>query len=174
MDNVRALEGMTLAERTGVAKLRVQRMPGAQPGGASPLPGTPNTAQGEGPWALWLGPAEWLVYSLAGGVEELQRLVEPEVRAGSLVLADVSQGLALIELSGPETLEVLATQCGLDLEGAAVPPGGCAQSHFHQVPILLHRPGSSEPWRVFVDRSLRQYLVDSLCSQHEVRHLRSR
>lgn len=174
MDSPRPLDGMKLTERAGVPKLRVQRMPGASPALAAALPATPNTAQGDGPWALWLGPAEWLIYALEGGIEPLQRMVEPEVRAGAAVVAEVSEGLALIELSGAETLEVLATGCGLDLAGGAVPPGGCAQSHFHQVPLLLHRPAGSESWRLFVDRGLSRHLRDSLCSCHEVRHLRSR
>ncbi|MGH8263175.1 MAG: sarcosine oxidase subunit gamma [Steroidobacteraceae bacterium] len=174
MDRVRNLDGMTLAERAGGPKLRVQRMPGAQLSSAATLPVTPNTAQGSSSWALWLGPAEWLIYALEGGIEPLQRTVEHDVRAGSLVVADVSQGLALIELSGAETLAVLATGCGLDLAGGGVPPGGCAQSHFHQVPLILHRPGADAPWRLLVDRAFGRYLVDSLCSQHEIRHFRSR
>jgi len=174
MDKLRQLDGMTLSERPDGPKLRVQRMPGARLPGAATLPVTPNTAHGNGPWALWLGPAEWLIYALEGGMEPLQRTVEPDVLAGSLVVAEVSQGLALIELSGAESLAVLATGCGLDLAGGVVPPGGCAQSHFHQVPLILHRPGGSEAWRLFVDRALGRYLFDSLCSQHEIRHLRSR
>jgi len=174
MDKLRHLDGMTLSERASAPKLRVQRMPGARVSAAATLPVTPNTVQGDSPWALWLGPAEWLIYALDGGVEPLQRTVEHDVRAGSLVVAEVSQGLALIELSGAETLAVLATGCGLDLAGGAVPPGGCAQSHFHQVPFLLHRPGAGEPWRLFVDRAFGRYLFDSLCSQHEIRHFRSR
>jgi sarcosine oxidase subunit gamma len=174
MDKLRQLDGLTLSERASAPKLRVQRMPGARVSAAAILPVTPNTAQGDGPWTLWLGPAEWLIYTLEGGIEPLQRTVEQDVRAGSLVVAEVSQGLALIELSGAETLAVLATGCGLDLAGGGVPPGSCAQSHFHQVPFILHRPLGSDPWRLFVDRAFGRYLFDSLCSQHEIRHFRSR
>ena len=174
MDKLRNLDGMTLSEHPSAPKLRVQRMPGARVSAAATLPVTPNTAQGDSPWALWLGPAEWLLYALEGGIEPLQHTVEDDVRAGSMVVAEVSQGFALIELSGAETLAVLATDCGLDLAGGAVPPGGCAQSHFHQVPFILHRPRGSEAWRLFIDRSVSRFLIDSLCSRHEVRHLRSR
>ena len=170
----RSLDGLTLSERTGVPKLRVQRMPGAQLPAAATLPATPNTAHGDDPWALWLGPGEWLLYSLQGGIEPLQNFVEADAQTQSVVTAEITQGLTLIELSGTETLAVLATGCGLDLSGGAVPAGACAQSQFHQVPFLLHRPGGSDAWRLFVDRALGRHLFDSLCWHHEIRHLRSR
>lgn len=167
------LSGVTLEARPLAPKLRIQRMPGAGPQEGGILPREPNSARGEGPWVLWLSPTEWLSYALEGSVTSLHALVDPWVRSGSHVVADVTNGLTLIELSGPRAVDLLATDCGLDLEGGAVPPGRCAQSHFHQVPITLHHPGAGDPWRMFVDRALSRFLCDSLCSRHEVWNLRS-
>lgn len=167
------LSGVTLEVRPLAPKLRIQRMPGTVPPEGGALPRDPNSTHGEGPWVLWLGPAEWLSYTLDGSVTSLRARVDPWVRSGSHVATDVTSGLALIELSGPRAVDLLATDCGLDLEGGAVPPARCAQSHFQQVPITLHRPGAGDPWRLFVDRALSQFLCDSLCSRHEVRNLRS-
>jgi len=165
--------GVTLVERPAIPKLRVQRMPGVADR-AEGLPAEPNTVRGADPWALWLAPAEWLVYAFADTRASLIEMVDPWVRTGSHVCADVSSGLSLLELSGPNAIELLAAGCGLDLEGDAVPQSRCAQTLFHQVPLILHRPGGAELWRLIVDRSVSAFLCDSLCSAHEVRSLRSR
>jgi sarcosine oxidase subunit gamma len=164
---------VTVEVRPLAPKLRIQRMPGTAPSEGGALPRDPNSTRGEGPWVLWLSPNEWLAYAVEGPVASLHALVEPGVRSGSHVIADVTSGLTLIELSGPRAVDLVATDCGLDLEGGAVPPARCAQSHFQQVPITLHRPSAGDPWRLFVDRALSQFLCDSLCSRHEVRNLRS-
>lgn len=168
------LAGMLLEVRPLAPKLRVQRMPGSAAPEGTELPTQPNSTLGTGPWTLWLGPTEWLCYALEGTQATLRALVDPWVRDGSHVVADLMHGLTLIELSGPQVVDVLSSGCGLDFEGGAVSEGQCAQSHFHQVPIVLHRPAAGDLWRVFVDRSLSGFFRDSLCSRHEVRHLRSR
>jgi sarcosine oxidase subunit gamma len=161
-------------------KLRVQAMPGAAASAALSelLPAKPNTVRGSGPWTLWLGPQEWLMYSVGGAVDALAdalaTIVPPLMQGGSHVCADVSSGLTLLEISGSHAIEMLATGCGLDLAGGAVRPGHCAQSHFGHISITIHRPDESNTLRLFVDRSLARYLRDSLCLAHEVRHLRSR
>jgi sarcosine oxidase subunit gamma len=123
---------------------------------------------------MWLAPAEWLIYALDGSRASLMEMADPWVRSGSYVCADVSSGLSLLELSGPGAVELLAAGCGLDLEGNAVPQNHCAQTLFHQVALILHRPGGVDEWRLIVDRSLSLFLFDSLSSAHEVRSLRSR
>jgi sarcosine oxidase, subunit gamma len=162
------------------AKLRVQAMPGGETTAALSelLPAEPNTVRGTGPWTLWLGPKEWLIYSVGGAVEALTdaliTIVQPLMQAGSHVSADVSSGLTLLEISGSQAIDILATGCGLDLAGGAVPAGHCAQSHFGHVSITIHRPDGSDTLRLFADRSVARYLRDSLCLAHEVRHLRPR
>lgn len=153
----------------GVPKIRVQRMPGA----ASPpaiFPAEANSATGTDPWTLWLGPSEWLIYG-GTNVEALRQSIATLVVSGSHLATDVSEGLDVLELAGPESMAILATGCGLDLAGGAVPVGGCAQSHVHAVPVIVHRAPGKETWRLFVDRSLSRFLRDWLCSRHAVRHL---
>lgn len=172
-DSVTVKDGI-LRQRQSPATLRIQRMPGTGGELQNVLPTAPNTANGAGPWALWLGPSDWLIYALDGTAGDLLRLVDDGVRAGNIVVTEVSDSYTMLELSGALAVELLESGCGLDLSGDAVPPGGCAQSHFQGVPILLHRPAPGDAWRVLVDRSLSHHLGDSLCSRHEIRHLRSR
>ncbi|HZF15291.1 MAG TPA: sarcosine oxidase subunit gamma family protein [Steroidobacteraceae bacterium] len=163
-----------LAVRMNLPKLRVQRLPGTPGALPAVLPVTPNSVTGHGPWVLWLGPSDWLIYALDGESSDLARLVDAGVRGGDVVVTDVGNSLVMLELAGPSAVKLLESGCGLDLSGGAVAAGACAQSLFQEIPILLHRPAPGDAWRVFVDRSLSRHLGDSLCSRHEIRHLRSR
>jgi heterotetrameric sarcosine oxidase gamma subunit len=52
--------------------------------------------------------------------------------------------------------------CTLDLEGQAVPPGACAQTPFAQTTVMIHRPSTSEAWRLFVERYVANHVWDWL------------
>lgn len=172
--SVRRFDGCELVELPNVAKLRLQAHRGeldalADRAGAA-LPFVPNTAAGAGPWLLWRAPGDWLVYALTDPTDPaetaLRSLVDGRLAGLGLLSIDVSAGLALFELRGPRALEVLLRDCTLDLEGDAVPPGGCAQTPIAQLLVLIHRPeGSDERWRLFVDRTAARHfwrwLVDS-------------
>lgn len=166
MADAAAVAATTLRELPLAPKLLVQCRPNIAPDSA--LPSDPNTVSGPGPWSLWLGPREWLIYADSGAVDLLTRT--PELPA-AYVVTDVSSGLTALELAGPGAAEVLTAGCGLDIGGPQLSANSCAQTHYHHVPIILHRPAAGERWRLFVDRSLTRYLRDSLGSQHEIRHL---
>lgn len=161
-----AIAVTTLRELALAPKLLVQCMPKAA--ACIALPVHPNTVRGSGPWSLWLGPAEWLVYADSGAADSLGRTLE---LPASHLATDVSSGLTALELAGPGAAEVLTAGCGLDIAGTALPANSCAQTHYHHVSIILHHPEGDDRWRLFVDRSLARYLRDSLSSQHEIRHL---
>lgn len=166
MANAVATATTTLRELPLAPKLLVQRMPKAIASNA--LPSQPNTARGQGPWLLWLGPREWLAYADNAAADSLGRALElPALH----LVTDVSNGLTAFELAGPGATEVLTAGCGLDIAGSALPATSCAQTHYHHVSIVLHRPDTGDRWRLFVDRSLARYLRDSLGAQYEIWHL---
>ena len=167
---------VTLAARRLAPKLRLQSVPGATRYLASSrsLPIEPNSVCGAGPWTLWLGPAEWLIYALEGSASSLAPNDGSWDQSGHCVSVEITSALTLLELSGPGAVELLAGDCGLDLEGGAIAPEHCAQTAFHHVPLMLHRPGAGDLWRLFVDRSLSRFFCDSLSSLNEIRTLRSR
>lgn len=156
MHNRGPTPGFTLAELAPVAKLRVQAMPGTRATAlaSAQLPQTPNTVHGAHPWTLWLGPREWLVYGMAASVAELESRFAADIAAGTLVCADTSSGLTLLELEGPRSVEMLSAGSGLDFEGGALAAGACAQTQLFQIPLIIHRPDARLLWRLFVDRSL--------------------
>ena len=79
---------------------------------------------------------------------------------------DVSSTGALFEIGGPRAIDVLMRDCTLDLEGGAVPPGGCAQTTLAQLTVMVHRPAAEPAWRLWVDRTaarhLWEWLLDSV------------
>ena len=111
------------------------------------LPETPNTAAGG---ALWLGPDEWLVVSDADPAGPLEEALEGQHCA----VVDVSEARAVLELSGPGAMEVLASGCRLDLE--ALRPGACAQTALARAHVLLERREGGV-WRLYVGRSFAAY-----------------
>jgi heterotetrameric sarcosine oxidase gamma subunit len=126
------------------------------------FPRNPNTAIGADPWTLWLGPREWLIYSVEQTLDNIEEILADDVAAGALLCTDTSSGLALLELAGPGACEALSAGCGLDFEGDAVGAGACAQTQFFHVPLIIHRPDAAPLWRLLVDRSLARWTRDAL------------
>ena len=159
--------GFTLAELAPLAKLRVQAMPGARATAlaSGQLPQTPNTVHGANPWTLWLGPHEWLVYATAASVGELEKPFAADIAAGTLVCADTSSGLTLLELEGPRSVEMLSAGSGLDFQGGALAADACAQTQLFQIPLIIHRPDVRLLWRLFVERSLARWARAALNDQ---------
>ncbi len=123
------------------------------------LPEVPNTVAG---CALWLGPDEWLVVSDMDRSEALEAALEGEHRA----IVDVSDARAVLELSGADAPDVLASGCRLDLR--ALESGCCAQTALARVPLLLE-PREGGVWRLYVGRSFaaytRAWLEDAMALQ---------
>lgn len=158
--------GFQLREIEAVTKLRVQVL---RPRGMltaavypSQLPEQPNTAVGVDPIALWKAPDDWLVYSQSLSSEALSDWAERIRSEAPLVITDVSSASVLLELSGPRALDVLMRDCTLDLEGDAIAPGACAQTLFAQTTVMIHRPVSTETWRLFVERSVAMHVWEWL------------
>ncbi len=129
-----------------------------------PLPLEANTAQEAGPRAaLWLGPDKWLVLgpadSAAGIAADLDRALDGLHRS----IVDVSANRVVLELSGPERLDLLSTGCPIDLHPRAWGPGRCAQTLFGRAPVILHE--RSDATAVLVRPSFADYVIDRLLAQ---------
>jgi len=126
----------------------------------APLPGfpvEPNTAAVVGGrTVLWLGPDEWLVL---GGLESDY--------AEAAAAVDVSANRVVLELSGAEASDVLATGCSVEVD-----PGCCAQTLLGRAQVILFRP-EAERWWILVRPSfapyMRAWLDDALTSRRSSR-----
>jgi sarcosine oxidase subunit gamma len=124
------------------------------------LPLEPNTAAGEDPEVLWLGPDEWLFVLPAengyGNGGTLMRELDRALEGVHHSAVDVSANRASFDLSGTDRLMVLSKGCGLDLHPRVWSPGRCAQTLLARVPVILHERGSST--RVLVRPSFVSYM----------------
>jgi sarcosine oxidase subunit gamma len=108
------------------------------------LPVHPNTWRTDttGRDVLWLGPDEWLV--VGGRTDDLVVTLAGVHHS----LVDVTANRAVLELSSPDRLELLAAGCGLDLHPRSWRAGMCAQTLLAKVPVILQERERST--RVFV------------------------
>jgi sarcosine oxidase, subunit gamma len=131
----------------------------------SGLPSVPNGATTRDPWVLWRAPDEWFAYTEQAAARDMDDFVATWRTDPYLLLTDVSSSFATLELKGARAIDVLMRDCTLDLDGSAVPPGGCARTVLAHTHVMLHRPDSTS-WRIFADRSVSrhvwEWLIDSI------------
>jgi sarcosine oxidase subunit gamma len=149
-----------MAEWRELARLTQVSMRADPAGGAARrlgLPPEPNTARAAGGRrTLWLGPDEWLV---VGAPEERPGL-ESELREalgdelGAVV--DVSAQRTAIELSGPDSRDVLMQGCSIDLHPRIFHEGRCAQTMLAQAQVIL-LPVSPQAYWILARSSFTEY-----------------
>jgi sarcosine oxidase subunit gamma len=125
------------------------------------LPTEPNTwLHLHGREALWLGPDEWLVVSETDAADEVVRDLDPHPAGRRAMVVDVSAARAVVDLAGPDRLDLLAAGCGLDLHPRAWRGGMCAQTLLANTAVLLQQ--RDDATRVFVRPSFAGHLVSWL------------
>jgi sarcosine oxidase subunit gamma len=117
------------------------------------LPHEPNHMTGETTRALWIAPDRWLIVA--------DMPLSLSTIDGAFV-SDITDGLAVFDLSGPAARQLLAMGCSLDVEGDALAPGRCARTLFAGVDVILYSLGSHDRFRIHVERSMASYLCDWL------------
>lgn len=95
-------------------------------------------------------------------VARLRNVLAPQLAAQSLVLVDLTDGLVVLELSGTAARQVLATSCGLDLDGRAFAAGHCARTRLAQIPVVIDCVQDSGVFELYAPRSYGSYLEDWL------------
>jgi sarcosine oxidase subunit gamma len=120
------IPGVTLTERRPTL-----HQVAARRGAAFGMPAPGRSAPMWGGAALGLAPGTAM---LVGGAR-------PELPTAAAAVVDLSDGFAVLRLSGPASAEVLARICRLDLHEGAFPPGACARTPVAQMPAILHRVG---------------------------------
>ncbi len=156
---------VVLCERRLVGKLNLRGRPtesflaaAGQALGFEP-PVAPNTTAGTaGRIALWLGPDEWLIVTPPGGEDETAEALRAALEGRHAAVTDVSDGRAVIGLSGACAREVLTKGCPLDLHARAFGPGRCAQSSLAKALVILHQTGDEPAYDIYVERSFADYL----------------
>lgn len=114
------------------------------------LPRKALTASGgDGRFAFWLGPDEWLVID-EFGEELLERLRHIDATFSAV---DISHRNVAIMVDGPGASATLNIACPMDLRTTAFPVGKVARTVFGKAEIILHRKDENtfrvECWRSF-------------------------
>ncbi len=79
-----------------------------------------NTVKQEGDLRIfWLGPDEWLVVTPAGQQTEIKSALTNALDGVFSSVVDNSSGLTMIEITGAQAADLLATDCPLDLHPRA-------------------------------------------------------
>ena len=160
--------GVVLCERRFRSKVNVRGRPtkrfldAAAKALGFALPKTRNTtAEASDLAALWLGPDEWLVV----GPPDREGAIADDLRAAlarqHCAVTDVTEGRAVIGLSGAHARDVLMKGCPLDVHPRAFKPGDCAQSMLAKATIILHQTAEAEDgpaYDIYVERSFADYL----------------
>jgi sarcosine oxidase, subunit gamma len=110
---------------------------------------------------LCVGPADWLVMTTElDGTALVQRLNEAFEQT-TFCATNVSQGLARIEVGGPEVRVLLNKGCALDLHPSRFAPGRCVRTRFAGMPLVIRctRPFAFE---CIVALSYQHYLLSWL------------
>jgi sarcosine oxidase, subunit gamma len=110
---------------------------------------------------LCTGPTDWLVIATNEDLPGLREQLAAAFQGNPFRATDVSIALARIEINGPDSRDVLAKGCSLDLHPSRFPPGRCARTRFAAMPVVVRCTQANE-FDCIVARSYRDYLLSWL------------
>ncbi len=104
----------------------------------------PQTASTRGEYALlWLAPTEWLLGSPASETESLRAALTRRLTTRLAAVTDMSDALAVCEVSGTRSADILMSGCTLDLRADAFPAGRSARTGLADISAIVWNPGES-------------------------------
>jgi sarcosine oxidase, subunit gamma len=111
--------------------------------------------------ALWLGPDEHLLLAPAGEAAAVAAQLASALSGIPHSLVEVSARQVAMQVSGPDSSELLNSGCPLDLDPAQFPPGMCTRTIVGKAEAVLWRKADAE-YHLEVWRSFAGYVVDWL------------
>lgn len=152
---------LALRELDGLVLMRAQRHDRFTATSFSKdLPAATGDVRGVEPAVLCLAPGEWLGIASADSAEALRQLLEAGIE-GYGTLRDVSDGHAILRLSGAAAPWLLAKLSGLDYLGGTRMGNHCARTRMIDIAALVFFHASADEGDVFdliIDRSYLAYL----------------
>ena len=120
----------------------------------------PNTVKQAGEHRIfWLGPDEWLVITPAGQQAEVKAALSDALEGVFSSVVDNSSGLTMIEITGEQAADLLATDCPLDLHPRVFKAGQCAQTRLAKAGMTLAPKMDGSGFEVIIRRSFADYLL---------------
>jgi len=88
--------------------------------------------------ALPLSPGQWMLFANKGADGSFKQLLDAQIAKTGYV-SEQSHSRAVIRISGPRALDVMAKECRLDLHSSVVSAGFCAQTTLAGMGVLMHK-----------------------------------
>jgi sarcosine oxidase subunit gamma len=160
--------GLSLTERSGIEIVQVATWPTGLEETARiltetvgvPPAGNPNAvATGAETSILSIGPGRWWVVRPAAS--PLAATLAASLPKDIAAVLELSAGRCVFVVSGARSRDLLAKYLPLDLAGAELSPGHCAQSAMAHIGVLVHVRGA-EAFELFVTRSFARHLWEIL------------
>ena len=107
---------------------------------------------------LGLGPDEWLLRTLPRDEDEWLARLEETLSSFLASVVLVSDAYRVLQIAGPDCLDVLAQATGVDLDPRAFPTGRATRAAFAKVSAILHRVDDQPSFDLYVDSSLSAYV----------------
>ena len=124
------------------------------------VPIEPNVVNSNGDVSvLWLGPDEWLILTTECYPNSMSDRLSKRLVSKVLSIVDMSGGQTVINLDGPNAMNILAKGCTLDLHPKVFGDGKCAQTIIAKTGVIIRKIDNSQSYDLIVRRSYAEYLV---------------
>ena len=124
------------------------------------LPAPSGTAAGrDAILVLGFGPDEWLLKTPPGDEDQWIGHLDAALSDFFASAVLVSDAYRVIQITGPECLDVLAQATGVDLDPGAFPTGRATRTAFAKASATLHRVDERPTFDLYVDASLATYVA---------------
>lgn len=127
---VSGTEGVTLAERRGLAMAQVNGAPDEE--GPAPL----KSQTTDDLLLLWTGPGQWFVASERTTPEELIAQLEARLSSSDAAVTDLSHARTVVRITGDAWRDLLAKGCPADVD--AMKSGDCIASLLSHFSVVIH------------------------------------
>ena len=107
----------------------------------------------------WLGPDEWLIVTPRDQQQKLQADLLTALGDCFAAVVDNSSGLTMVEITGDNAAELIATDCPLDLHERAFKQGQCAQTRLAKAGMTISRLKDKDGFELIIRRSFGDYLL---------------
>ena len=107
----------------------------------------------------WLGPDEWLVITPTDQQGKVQADFKKALAGVFSSVVDNSSGLTMLEITGDNAANLLATDCPLDLHPRDFRAGQCAQTRLAKAGMTIAPLRKGAGFEVIIRRSFADYLL---------------
>lgn len=138
------------------------------------LPPVANTVTSSADLRIfWLGPDEWLIHLPLEAVEEKINTLRETLDSQHVAITEVSDYFSVLELSGSQAREIIASASPFDTRAQHFKTGQCTQTRFGHASILLwpldHTPAFGLQVRWTFAQYVYGYLTQSIHNAEQLK-----